>query len=254
MIAIKAPDVFRSEVRVQTIPVRQKPPRTSKSKAPSSAASDVGVAPVSLTPTPAVAVASAAGETASLSRIKTSSIVDRHFGHVIRVTHHHHPALHAMRPSRHYSPVSGVATAGGDAFDSLSAVTKLSGVSSVSVDQPQRHVNERPPPSPTEVIAFVGISSQHDDLEKFFLFFGAPSLAVFFRMSGEHLENYEGFHLSLHTIGNTITQLRRKIRKQQGRRKEMFRVFLFLRKEKKNERNCSFRFVNLSRSSLETVP
>ena len=73
-------------------------------------------------------------------------------------------------------------------------------------------------------------------------------------MSGEHLENYEGFHLSLHTIGNTITQLRRKIRKQQGRRKEMLRVFLFLRKEKKNERNCSFRFVNLSRSSLETVP
>jgi len=106
---------YRSEVHVQsaTTPVRQKPPRTSKLRANSATSTDQSEvsnggnnnnnnnnnkrlhstldAPrrtaVADEPINSIEV----GDTNSVGRIKTSSIVDRHFGHVIRVTHHHHP-------------------------------------------------------------------------------------------------------------------------------------------------------------------
>ena len=76
---------FRSDLaRTDQRPVRQKPPRTSKLKAAD----------------PAVTVPAAGSD--SGSRIK-SSIVDRHFGHVIRVTTHHHHVT-AGRTTNRMSP------------------------------------------------------------------------------------------------------------------------------------------------------
>ncbi|KZS21204.1 Uncharacterized protein APZ42_011910 [Daphnia magna] len=106
--------LYRSEVRVQTAPVRQKPPRTSKLKSnsnsvgrhPSVPDADYGDKRSSSSldsrrgGPPITTTAESSGdfqnggvsvEAGSMNRIKTSSIVDRHFGHVIRVTHHHHP-------------------------------------------------------------------------------------------------------------------------------------------------------------------
>merc|ERR1712071_390131 len=81
----------------------------------------------------------------SVSRIKTSSIVDRHFGHVIRVTHHHHP--HDQRWPRHVSDsVSDMQSVA--SFDSFSdrypSADTMSNVSLIT-----KHFNQRRPPSPT---------------------------------------------------------------------------------------------------------
>ncbi|XP_046657968.1 uncharacterized protein LOC124352472 isoform X1 [Daphnia pulicaria] len=121
--------LYRSEIRVQA-PVRQKPPRTSKLKASSNStgrhSSSAAVPEAdyvdhgkrlnssSLDGRRGASAATAATEpngdfhpltnggvtveTGSMNRIKTSSIVDRHFGHVIRVTHHHHPHQQQATP------------------------------------------------------------------------------------------------------------------------------------------------------------
>ena len=108
--------LYRSEIRVQPAgPVRQKPPRTSKLKSNSNSMGRHPTVPevdygdhnnkrmnstLDVRRGPAATDASefhpmtnggVTIETGSMNRIKTSSIVDRHFGHVIRVTHHHHP-------------------------------------------------------------------------------------------------------------------------------------------------------------------
>ena len=174
--------VYRSEIRVQTIPVRQKPPRTSKIKGSSAAVVVNGNATInghgqrvngsqndslpvvadykrlhsSLDTRRAGSSSEANLDTnpindANVSRIKTSSIVDRHFGHVIRVTHHHHPHEHGRRSSRpmndSVSDIQSVASLDSYPKDRTAKHSDtLSGVS-VSVD---RHF-ERTPPSPTEV-------------------------------------------------------------------------------------------------------
>lgn len=90
----------------------------------------------------------------SLLRIKTSSIVDRHFGHVIRVTHHHHPH-HPHHPADSASDLQSVAS-----LDSCYPVSQSTGavdsdaVSTVSLMA--RHFNRRSPPLPTRVIRTSG--------------------------------------------------------------------------------------------------
>ena len=97
----------RSEIRVQsaTAPVRQKPPRNSKMKSTTSSNESASTEMTNgsnkrlhstleaprRTATSDDPISAEIGDTNSVGRIKTSSIVDRHFGHVIRVTHHHHP-------------------------------------------------------------------------------------------------------------------------------------------------------------------
>jgi hypothetical protein len=117
--------LYRSEIRVQA-PVRQKPPRTSKLKANSNSIGRHAAVPEadygdhnkrlnsSLDGRRGASLTTATTElnedfhpltnggvtieTGSMNRIKTSSIVDRHFGHVIRVTHHHHPHQQQATP------------------------------------------------------------------------------------------------------------------------------------------------------------
>jgi hypothetical protein len=172
--------VYRSEIRVQTIPVRQKPPRTSKIKGSSAAVVVNGNATInghrsngsendslpivadykrlhsSLDTRRAVSSSEANLDTnpitdANVSRIKTSSIVDRHFGHVIRVTHHHHPHEHGRRSSRpindSVSDIQSVASLDSYPKDRTAKHSDTLSSVSVSVD---RHF-ERTPPSPTEV-------------------------------------------------------------------------------------------------------
>lgn len=115
--------VYRSEIRVQSAPVRQKPPRTSKLKTNSNSIGRHAIVPEadygdkrsnsSLDSRrggqPTTAAVESNGEfqnggvsieAGSMNRIKTSSIVDRHFGHVIRVTHHHHPHQQTTPPTQ----------------------------------------------------------------------------------------------------------------------------------------------------------
>lgn len=189
--------LYRSEIRVQGAPVRQKPPRNSKLKTNSNSmgrqhptvpeidyadsnkrlTSSLDVRRTTDEPT----VNGGGGvviETGSMSRIK-SSIVDRHFGHVIRVTHHHHP----HHPSNQHPPPTSSSSASSHDYasrrqrvpaDSIS-VSDLQSVASYDsfVDpHPVRHhhhmgqsmetvsnvsmmprsFNQRSPPSPTRVI------------------------------------------------------------------------------------------------------
>lgn len=209
--------LYRSEIQVQTAPVRQKPPRTSKIKTAgsnscganqqtsngnSSAASNTtgregdcgeqskrthssldtrrvlvdGAAVESNSPSSGIT------DTSSIGRIKTSSIVDRHFGHVIRVTHHHHPQPTQQPPlpptssSHDYSsssssrrqraPVDSVSVsdlqsvASYDSFVDPHHIGRhnhihkvgqsLDTVSNVSLMT--RHFGHRSPPSPTRVL------------------------------------------------------------------------------------------------------
>lgn len=176
---------YRSEIRVQPTPVRQKPPRTSKLKSnsnsmgrhPTVPEADYGDKRANSSLDGRRSTADTNGtvtvETGSINRIKTS-IVDRHFGHVIRVTHHHHP--HQTHPP----PTPSSSTSSHDyasrrqrvPADSVS-VSDLQSVASYDsfVDtQPTRHhhigqsmetvsnvslmarsFNQRSPPSPTRV-------------------------------------------------------------------------------------------------------
>ncbi len=97
---------------VQSTQVRQKPPRTSKmSKTAdvtlgsiSSSTGDINI--LNKRSTQAERRSPSPPSTdQTVGRIKTSSIVDRHFGHVIRVTHHHHPQGVAT-PTATSSPTS----------------------------------------------------------------------------------------------------------------------------------------------------
>lgn len=199
--------LYRSEVRVQAAPVRQKPPRTSKLKT-SNGNSSMGRHPTvpdidysdhskrlsgSLdVRRPATASSNAESnnefhsmsngvisiETGSLNRIKTSSIIDRHFGHVIRVTHHHHP---------HQTPPPPTPSSSSSSHDCASRRQRIPPSDSVSISDlqsvasydsfveshPIRHhhigqsmetvsnaslmarpFNQRSPPSPTRVTLY----------------------------------------------------------------------------------------------------
>lgn len=148
--------------------VRQKPPRNSKLQLKSTSSSlnnnqvndhggsldsrrTVGSEETSLArETPPTETTPSAFS--SVSRIKTSSIVDRHFGHVIRVTHHHHP--HEQKWPRRVDSVSDIqSVASFDSFSdryptaaSVTSVDKMSGVSLVT-----KHFDQRRPHSPTRV-------------------------------------------------------------------------------------------------------
>lgn len=189
--------VYRSEIRVQGAPVRQKPPRNSKLKTNGNGNSmgrqhptvpEIDYADSNKRMTSSLDMRRTADEptnngsgvvieTGSMSRIKPS-IVDRHFGHVIRVTHHHHPHHQA---NQHAPPASSSSASSHDyasrrqrvPADSIS-VSDLQSVASYDsfVDpHPIRHhhmgqsmetvsngslmvrsFNQRSPPSPTRVM------------------------------------------------------------------------------------------------------
>lgn len=106
------PPVHRSEIRIQSVQSRQKPPRASKLKTDGSTNTLSGMqsdsepdhignkrlhSSLDVGRSANEGIQSSSGLPSTLesvgkssSRIK-SSIVDKHFGHVIRVTHHHHP-------------------------------------------------------------------------------------------------------------------------------------------------------------------
>jgi len=150
---------------IQKVPVRQKPPRNSKLKISSvnnnqnhqnhhSGSLDSRRMGVAMGAKLEGTSVNSEHQTldSSVSRIKTSSIVDRHFGHVIRVTHHHHP--HDQRWPRHVSDsVSDMQSVA--SFDSFSdryptadrSVTSADTMSNVSLIT--KHFNQRRPPSPT---------------------------------------------------------------------------------------------------------
>jgi hypothetical protein len=122
-------------------------------------------------------------ETGSMNRIKTSSIVDRHFGHVIRVTHHHHPHQQQATP-----PPQTPSSASSSSHDyasrrqripadsvSVSDLQSVASYDSFIDSHPVRHnhigqsmetvsnvslmtrpFNQRSPSSPTRVIEFFG--------------------------------------------------------------------------------------------------
>lgn len=195
--------LYRSEIRVQSAPVRQKPPRTSKLKTNSNSMgrhptvpetdygdkrmnSSLDVRRASSTTSTIdsnnefipVTNGGVTVETGSLNRIKTS-IVDRHFGHVIRVTHHHHPP---HQQGNHHPPPTPSSSSSSHDYasrrqrlpaDSVS-VSDLQSVASydsfVDSHPPVRHhhigqsmetvsnisslarpFNQRSPPSPTRV-------------------------------------------------------------------------------------------------------
>lgn len=206
--------LYRSEIRVQA-PVRQKPPRTSKLKASSNSTgrhsssaavpeADYGdhgkrLNSSSLDGRRGASAATAATEpngdfhpltnggvtveTGSMNRIKTSSIVDRHFGHVIRVTHHHHPHQQQATP-----PPQTPSSASSSSHDyasrrqripadsvSVSDLQSVASYDSFIDSHPVRHnhigqsmetvsnvslmtrpFNQRSPSSPTRVIEFFG--------------------------------------------------------------------------------------------------
>ena len=171
---------------IQKVPVRQKPPRNSKLKISSvnnnqnhqnhhSGSLDSRRMGVAMGAKLEGTSVNSEHQTldSSVSRIKTSSIVDRHFGHVIRVTHHHHP--HDQRWPRHVSDsVSDMQSVA--SFDSFSdryptadrSVTSADTMSNVSLIT--KHFNQRRPPSPTRVIRLQSIHSKFITIRRQFHF------------------------------------------------------------------------------------
>ncbi|XP_059353420.1 uncharacterized protein LOC130685912 [Daphnia carinata] len=160
--------LYRSEVRVQAAPVRQKPPRTSKLKSNSNSAgrhpsvpdADYGDkrssssadgrrgGPPTTTTTESSGDFQNGGvgvEAGSMNRIKTSSIVDRHFGHVIRVTHHHHPHQQAtpstQTPSSSSSSHDYASRRQRVPADSISDLQSVASYDSFIDSHPTRHLH-----------------------------------------------------------------------------------------------------------------
>lgn len=184
------PPVHRSEVRIQSVQSRQKPPRTSKLKAEgntntlSSQQSDSepdllsnnkrvhssldvsrtlsGNDDFQSSGLPVTSTLESSGK--SSNRIK-SSIVDRHFGHVIRVTHHHHPqivgspSLHNQQQYAHEAnSVSDVHSVRSfDSFvdrQSFRAYQTAHSIDNGAATLTLPKANQRPAPSPTQVNYF----------------------------------------------------------------------------------------------------
>lgn len=157
--------VFRSEVRVQQpSQIRQKPPRTSKlNKAESGEQQNINskiiVADPVQPPTPPETNSNSSG--GSSGRIKTSSIVDRHFGHVIRVTHHHHHPPPAASSTYHRHPHHNHPPADSVSVSDLQSVASYDSFAEPSRQRPEHHHhngsisrrfnNQQAPPSPTRV-------------------------------------------------------------------------------------------------------
>jgi len=161
--AVQSQSYVHSQPAPSVVPVRQKPPRNSKlqHKLRSSSLNNNQVSDHTGSLDSRRIAGSVGGETSlnesaqpgysSVSRIKTSSIVDRHFGHVIRVTHHHHPT-HEQKWPRRVDSVSDIQSVA--SFDSFSdrypvapSVTSVDKMPSVSLVTKQ--FNQLRPSSPT---------------------------------------------------------------------------------------------------------
>lgn len=157
-----------SQPQKSVVPVRQKPPRNSKLQLKPTVSSlnnnqmsdhsgSLDSRRIVGSETTSVARETSPSEIAqsassSVAKIKTSSIVDRHFGHVIRVTHHHHPQ--EQRWPRRIDSVSDIQSVA--SFDSFSdrypvaaSVTSVDKIPNASLIT--RHFNQRRPLSPTRV-------------------------------------------------------------------------------------------------------